>query len=180
MNLDENQKKQVAAWLNDGASLAEVQKRLESEFDIGATYMEVKFLVSDLDLTPLDPEPEPEAEPATPATDSPAGLPEVGSELPEEEFSDAAVPSEPDDSTPEPDPEPSELGSVSVEVDQLARPGAMISGKVTFANGKTCEWMWDQMGRLGVVPSEEGYKPTQSDLQQFQIALQDELKKMGL
>ena len=69
---------------------------------------------------------------------------------------------------------------MSVEVDQLARPGSMISGKVTFGNGKTNEWMLDQMGRLGVVPGEDGYKPSQADLQQFQNALQDELKRMGL
>jgi hypothetical protein len=168
MNLDENQKRQVAAWLSDGASLAEVQERLNDEFGVNATYMEVKFLVSDLDLTPRDPEPEPDEK--SDAAEGPGEQPEAdASELP-----DDLGAAEEEEALPAGD------GAVSVEVDQLARPGAMISGKVTFANGKTSEWMLDQMGRLGVVPSEDGYKPTQVDLQQFQMALQDELKKMGL
>ena len=174
MNLDENQKQQVTGWLGEGASLAEVQKRLDTEFGVSATYMEVKFLVSDLDLTPKDPEPEPEIESED---ELDASAPPIG-QAPMEALEDV-IDAEPviED---EPEPLPAGTGSVSVEVDQLARPGAMISGKVTFANGKTSEWMLDQMGRLGVVPSEDGYKPTQGDLQQFQLALQDELKKMGL
>lgn len=166
MNLDENQKKQVAVWLSKGSSLAEVQNRLESEFDVTLTYMEVKFLVADLDLTPVDPEPETPAEPAADASPNP----------------DEPVASDDAMEIPEDDveAEPGGAGTVSVEVDQLARPGAMISGKVTFGNGKTNEWMLDQMGRLGVVPGDDGYKPSQADLQQFQHALQDELKRMGL
>ena len=171
MNLDPNQKEQVAGWLRDGAGLAEVQKRLESEFQVSATYMEVKFLVSDLDLTPKDPEPDVPDEPEPAA--APNAAPAAGDNVVEDADAellppdDAAVP-------------PAGAGGVAVEVDQLARPGAMISGKVTFANGKKCEWMLDQMGRLGVVPSEDGYKPTQPDLQQFQAALQSELEKMGM
>ena len=179
MNLDEKQKQQVVGWLNDGSSLAEIQKRLESEFEIRATYMEVKFLVSDLDLTPKDPEPdEPEvAEEATevvePADPVPADSP-MPDEMPTETTADDLMPSD------ELEPEDTNAGGdVSVTVDQIARPGAMISGKVTFSNGKTCEWMLDQMGRIGVVPAEDGYKPSQADLQRFQLALQDELKKMG-
>ncbi len=58
MNLDENQKQQVAKWLNDGLKLADVQKKLEQDFALKLTYMEVKFLVSDLNMRPKDPEPE--------------------------------------------------------------------------------------------------------------------------
>lgn len=171
MNLDEKQKEQVAGWLRDGAGLAEVQKRLESEFQVSATYMEVKFLVSDLDLTPKDPEPEVPVEPEPPAAPL-SGGDSVGAPAGEADV-DGLPPEGGDEFPPGPD-------SVSVEVDQLARPGSMISGKVTFSNGKTSEWMLDQMGRLGVVPSEDGYKPSQADLQQFQTVLQRELEKMGM
>jgi hypothetical protein len=71
-------------------------------------------------------------------------------------------------------------GKVTVSVDQLARPGALVSGKVKFSDGKTAEWVLDQTGRLGLVPAEKGYKPPPADLQEFQIALQTELQKQGL
>lgn len=164
MKLDEQQKQQVARWLNEGLKLADVQKRLEQEFGISLTYMEVKFLVSDLDLKPKDPEPEQPAAPP-PAGGSPGGQP-VGEDLA-------------DDRPLEDEPKLPATGGVQVAVDQLARPGAMISGKVTFANGKSCEWMLDQMGRLGLVPAADGYKPGPEDLQDFQVALQVELQKMG-
>jgi hypothetical protein len=71
-------------------------------------------------------------------------------------------------------------GKVSVTVDQLARPGALVSGKVKFTDGKSAEWILDQAGRLGLVPSQKGYKPPAADLQEFQLALQEELQKQGL
>ena len=64
-------------------------------------------------------------------------------------------------------------------VDQLARPGAIVSGKVTFSDGQTAEWYLDQAGRLGVVPKQQGYKPPVEDVQEFQMALQNELAKLG-
>ncbi len=71
-------------------------------------------------------------------------------------------------------------GKVSVTVDQLTRPGALVSGKVKFSDGKSAEWVLDQAGRLGLVPSEKGYKPPAADVQEFQIALQQELQKLGM
>ena len=70
-------------------------------------------------------------------------------------------------------------GTVSLNVDQIARPGAMVSGKVTFSDGKGAEWYFDQSGRLGLVPQEQGYRPSAADLQQFQAALDSELSKLG-
>lgn len=70
-------------------------------------------------------------------------------------------------------------GAVRVGVDQVTRPGALVSGKVTFGDGKQAEWYLDQMGRLGVVPQEQGYKPSQEDIAEFQAKLQDELARLG-
>ena len=56
MNLDEAQRQQVAKWISEGAKLSEIQKRL-LELGVKLTYMEVRFLVDDLKLTPKDPEP---------------------------------------------------------------------------------------------------------------------------
>ena len=64
-------------------------------------------------------------------------------------------------------------------MDQIARPGAIVSGKVTFSDGQSADWYLDQTGRLGVVPKQQGYKPSAADVQQFQVALQNELARMG-
>jgi len=98
---------------------------------------------------------------------------------------DPAPPPKPAPSaTPEPEsalaPANAPASKVSVSVDQLARPGALVSGKVTFSDGKSAEWVLDQTGRLGVVPADKGYKPPPADLQEFQTALQAELQKLGL
>lgn len=159
MKLDEAQRQKVAAWIAEGLKLSEIQTRISKELGVAMTYMDVRFLVDDLKLTPKDPEPPKPAAPsplAAPAAPPPPAAP-LAPEFPE------AAPG----------------GGVSVTVDQLARPGAMVSGKVTFSDGQKADWYLDQMGRLGVVPAVQGYKPAQADVQEFQLALQDELAKMG-
>ena len=64
-------------------------------------------------------------------------------------------------------------------VDQIARPGALASGGVTFSDGNKADWYLDQLGRLGLVPKQKDYKPSQGDVQEFQAALQNELAQMG-
>jgi hypothetical protein len=159
MNLTEEQRQHVATWIAGGAKLSEIQNRLASEFGIKLTYMEARFLVDDLKLTPKDPEPPkvivPEAKPPVAATTPP--------------------PASPADDLPL----PPVGGKVSVSVDQIARPGALVSGKVTFSDGQIAEWYLDQMGRLGVVPKQQGYKPSPADVQEFQLSLQHEVAKLG-
>jgi hypothetical protein len=168
MNLDEAQRKKVAEWVAQGLKLSEIQTRLDSELGLRFTYMEVRFLVDDLKLTPKDVE-RPKAAPS-PLT-APAALSNVGVK-PGLGPGGAAA------------PKPAEpavaSGGVSVSVDQLARPGAVVSGKVTFSDGNRAEWHLDQTGRLGLVPEKQGYRPPASDVQQFQIALETELSRMGL
>ncbi len=144
----------VADWISQGAKLAEVQSRLNQEFGIRLTYMETRFLVDDLKLTLKDPEPKKNE------------APPVLDKKPAEEKKSAG-------GSPQP-------GKVSVGVDQIARPGALASGKVTFSDGQTADWYLDQMGRLGVIPAKQGYKPPAQDVQEFQLALQEQLQRMGL
>lgn len=158
MNLNEAQQKIVSEWIAAGAKLSEVQNRLAKELGISLTYMEVRFLVDDLKLRLRDPEPpKPATPPAAAATSS----------LP----------------TPAPVQEPEVLppagGQVSVTVDQIARPGALVSGGVTFSDGMKADWYLDQTGRLGLVAKQQGYKPSPADVQQFQMALEREMAKMG-
>jgi hypothetical protein len=152
MNLTEEQRQRVTAWILEGAKLSEIQNRLGQEFGLRLTYMETRLLVDDLKLTPKDPEP--------PKTEKP---PAPDAKKPAEEKSPAGA-----------------VGGVSVTVDQIARPGAIVSGKVTFSDGQKAEWYLDQTGRLGVIPAQQGYKPPPADVQQFQIMLQEELQKMGM
>jgi hypothetical protein len=71
-------------------------------------------------------------------------------------------------------------GKVSVAVDTVTRPGALVSGNVTFSDGQSAVWYLDQMGRLGLGPKQAGYKPSAADLQTFQQTLETELSKLGL
>src|SRR2546430_15977801 len=54
MNLDEAQRKKVTEWIAQGLKLSEIQNRLASELNVSMTYMDVRFLVDDLKLTPKD------------------------------------------------------------------------------------------------------------------------------
>jgi hypothetical protein len=156
MNLTEDQRQRVTDWVLQGAKLSDIQTRLAEEFKIKLTYMEVRFLVDDLKLQLKDPEP-----------------PKVATPIPE--------PAKPvEEKTLPPVTEPAGAGKVTVGVDQIARPGTVVSGKVTFSDGQQADWYLDQSGRLGVVPAKQGYKPAAADVQQFQATLQNELMRMGL
>ena len=158
MKLDDAQNKKVSAWIAEGLKLAEIQKRLGAEYGLNLTYMEVRLLVDDLKLVPKDPAP--------PKPDKLPSLPAAGGVLPEAGGASPAP--------------PGGLGKVGVSVDTLARPGALVSGNVTFSDGQSAAWHLDQMGRLGLVPKQPGYKPSAADLQSFQQTLEAELGKLGL
>lgn len=157
MELTEEQKRTVAAWVADGANIANVQSRLAAEFGVNMTYMEVRFLIDDLELNLVEKAEEKDsaAADAPPSADGQGAIPFPGE--------DAA----------------GSAGGVQVTVDPVQRPGALVNGSVVFSDGTRAQWQLDQMGRLGLIPSVEGYKPSQSDLQEFQMALQRELQRMG-
>jgi hypothetical protein len=76
MELNDDQKLQVAAWIADGLGLSELQKRLKSDLDLTLTYIDVRCLVGDLSLVPRDPEvEEKEKEAASPPPPPPAPEP---------------------------------------------------------------------------------------------------------
>ncbi len=161
MQLTKEQKSKVAQWIADGMKLSEIQSRLGSELDIRLTYMEARMLVDDLKLLPKDPIPEVKPVPA----DDPA-VPSAAADA-------AGVPAGATGA-------PVATGGVTVAVDTLMRPGAMVSGSVTFSDGQKAAWYLDNMGQLGMVPPFPGYKPAPTDVPQFQMLLDKELTKMGL
>jgi hypothetical protein len=76
-------------------------------------------------------------------------------------------------------PAPTPTGLVSVTMDTLALPGALVSGKVEFSDGETAIWMLDQSGRPGLDPDTAGYRPSQPDVMEFQKQLRTLLESSG-
>jgi len=177
MNLTEEQKKTVTSWIHEGLKISDVQSRLAAEFGVTLTYMQTRFLIDDLKLVPIDPAPAP--------TPGPAVLPgqaagSASAKAPAAEAPVEDIDAELDDPVPVPPPSPAPGGGkVTVSIDKLAVPGALVSGKVTFSDGKSAQWYLDEMGRLGLAPKEKGYRPPAADVQTFQMQLQRELQRAG-
>lgn len=171
LELNDAQKKAVKEWVSGGAGLSEVQNRLIQEFGLKPTYMDVRLLVLDIGAAVQD------RAPAT-GSDAAAALVEpVGSAA----VSDSpAAPLEGDEAPfPAADEQPAGAGHVTVEVDRLMKPGALVSGTVLFSDGVRAQWSLDQYGRLGLSGTPPAYRPAQNDVQEFQIALQKELARQG-
>ncbi len=162
MTLNDEQKTAVTAWIEAGTGLSDVQKRLREDFGVALTYMETRFLVDDLKLTLKEEETE--------------------SAAPDDRLApDESIPHTPANAIP---PEgmlpPGGAGtSVRVTIDQITKPGALISGKVTFSDDETAHWHLDQMGRLGLDPTTPGYHPTEPDIISFQRELQRLARSQG-
>lgn len=172
MTLTPEQKEAVAGWVAAGDNLYAVQKKLSDQFKISMTYMDVRFLVDDLDLKLRDPAPKAtaadiaKAPPAAPAPPEKKGLLDKAKEklgLSKEEPDEEELPP---------------AGGVSVTVDKVAlHPNAMASGTVSFPDGVTGKWIVDLQGRPGLVEvSRPGYRPSAADsqafMQELSIALQ--------
>lgn len=144
MQLADDQRAKVAIWVAEGASLAEVQKRLKDDCGVSMTYMDVRFLVDDLKLEIKEQPRQSEAAERLAAAKS-QGEGERAGETP---------------------------GGVRVTMDTITKPQAIASGKVTFSDGQSADWMLDHAGRLALNPSTPGYRPTQADITAFQQELQ--------
>lgn len=128
---------------------------LLEEFKTSMTYMEVRFLVDDLDVAMVEPESEEEKDSAAADEAKPVD---------EAELVDEGSP-----------------GSVNVEVDAIMRPGSLVSGTVKFSDGQSLGWQLSATGQLGLIPDEDNpeYRPAPTDLEQFQTQLQEVLQQKG-
>ena len=181
--LDDRQKDAVRQWAAEGAGLSEIQRRIKDEFGISMTYMDVRFLMLDIDAAVKD-KPEPKAreegtgngEPGT-ANGEPGTDDDLQADKPsgDGETDDAAADGEDGYTPPGMDD-----SNVKVELDRVVRAGALASGSVTFSDGVTGSWYLDRMGRLGLTKvSKPDYQPSRADLEAFQMALQDKLAQGG-
>lgn len=148
MNLSSDQTEAVKSWVSEGAGVSQVQKRLESEFGINLTYMDVRFLLDDLDAELKDPVREVAPEDALTAP------------LPPKSGASESVA----ESDGEPSNETAAEGEVVVTKSPIQRPGAIVGGNITFSDGGKAEWVLDQTGQLGLIPAVQGYAPPQKDM----------------
>lgn len=154
MQLTNEQEEAVRGWAEAGEDLGEIQRRLAEEFDVNITYMETRFLVSDLQVSLKDKEREDLDKLNQPGS----GADEDDLDYYEDDddaFGDEAT-----------------GAGVSVSLDQIAKPNTLLSGKVTFSDGKSAEWYIDVNQQLGMIPPSPDYKPSTSDLMEFQQELQ--------
>lgn len=148
----EEHKLEIAKWVAAGMGLSDVQKKINTDFGIVLTYMDVRFLVDDLDLTLVDP-------------DKPVAS-ETNKSHPEDSIVDE-VPA-------------GEGGRVQVEVDGVTSPGVMASGSVVFSDGESKKWSVDQFGRLAMTGGKPDYKPSDQDVMEFQQQLEQSLRGPSL
>lgn len=144
-SLSEEQIGTIRAWAEGGAQLPEIQKQLQSELGLGATYMDTRFLILDLGIELQSEEvEEPEEEPAEENTADEAASPEAS------------------------------IGAFSLTLDEVTRPGATVSGRVSFSDGEQGAWMIDEMGRPGLETSTPNYQPSEEDM----VAFEQELRRL--
>lgn len=157
MKLSPEQAEAVKKWLEEGASLNDVQNRLRAEFCLHPTFFDVRMLVMELGAQVKDRVAQVDADDVTKAKLPPKPQ-EPGEALPKE----------------------TAVGEVSVTVDTIqAIPGALVSGGAVFSDGTKARWYFDQMGRFGFEPELPGYQPSAEDSRIFQQKLQQELSSRG-
>lgn len=147
MHLSKEQKEQLKLWVTDSLSLSSIYKNISTEWKTPMTFMELKFLIDDLNLE----------------------FPEK-KEIPTENSEQKGITDLNDLDLP---------NQVTMEIDKIMRPGAVISGSVTFSDGAKASWQLDQRGRIALIPSIESYRPSQEDIQEFEKQLQEALQKAG-
>ena len=157
MELSDAQIAAVTKWILEGRSLADVQRSLREDLGISMTYMDVRFLVDDLDIEVAKKEPE------APELSEVEAVEDVTAEPAEAELV-----------------EESANGAVTVDVDAIVRPGSLVSGTVVFSDGVSLGWQLSAAGQLGLIPGDDPeYRPSPEDIQSFQSQLEEVLRKKG-
>ena len=139
----------VRQLLKDGRTLSQIQDFLRHEKGDNITYMELRILLSEM----------PDAK------------------LPEKEFSKPVLPPTPSPAAGTADAPAAPAGKLSISMDQLPAPGAMLSGYARFSSGAKAQWFLDETGRLGLEPELGSGKPTAADMQEFSTELRRMLQQ---
>ncbi len=199
MTLTPEQKQAVSEWVAAGDNLSAIQKKLSEQFKVSMTYMDVRFLVDDLNLALKDPTPKVDtsditkAQTARPAAEKPAEKKSLLEKAKEKLGLSSSNPDEANTSVPGEEEFPEEadldqalppdtgLSTVSVTLDNVTlQPGAMASGTVIFSDGVSGKWIVDNYGRPGFTEiSQPGYRPSAADAQSFMQELTAAIQKRG-
>jgi hypothetical protein len=152
---NDERKQIVAQLLQEGRTLSQIQDFLRNEQNDSITYMELRLLLSEM----------PDAK------------------LPEKALPMVILPAAPTPAKPvgpgSPPPAAVAGGKLSISVDQVPAPGAMLSGYARFTSGAKAHWFLDEMGRLGLEPELGTGKPTQADMTEFSAELRKMLQSSG-
>ena len=161
MQLNDTQEDAVRKWVAEGYGLTEIQKRLNDEFKLSVTFLDLRFLVLDLGLVIKE---------QTKNTSAGLDLAKAAPGNP-----DAAA------SAMEPPPGgPDSASGVAVTLDRIVKPGSVVSGTVQFSDGVSASWMLDQLGRLALDAGKPNYRPSPEDVQAFQTELRNLLQSRGI
>jgi DNA-binding transcriptional MerR regulator len=149
---NDERKQIIKELLAQGRTLSQIQDFLRQEKNDSITYMDLRLLLSEL----------PDAK------------------LPEKELPKPPAPApSPSPASPAAAPAGSTGGKLSISVDQMPAPGAMLSGYARFSSGAKAHWFLDEMGRLGLEPELGSEKPTQQDMKEFSTELRRMLQQSG-
>ena len=155
--------------LNEGMSLSDVQKLLESQYGLRMTYLDLRLLAADLQVNWEKQDKPKVAEKPAPVAPAPAAVPEESADEPLGNDENLV-----DDEAEEEDQmedESAVSGETQVELDESPIPGTVASGTVKFASGASGKWAVMRGGRLGFEPDEGSAEPTEDDFAQFQVEL---------
>lgn len=150
MKFSDEQINEMRSWMPEMHSISEFQTKLNATFATHLTFLETRFLMDDLNLQLAQP------------------------------VSTIKKQDVPVTSIPETPLEPSRVSnSVTISVDPVTRPGMVVNGSVTFSDGQKATWHLDQLGRLGLKPEQPDYHPSQEDVAEFQVVLQEKLSEIS-
>lgn len=157
MEISQEQKNKVHNWVNEGKSISDIQSLVRNDFKLSMTYMDVRFLVDDLGVAYQEED-----------------------DIPEDEIRDSTGNPLEDDIIDADTGLAEGKNMVKVIVDSVIRPGSLVSGSVTFSDGITLGWQLTSTGQLGLIPGDDTeYRPSNTDLEEFQNQLQSVLKDKG-
>ena len=162
MQLEPAQLEAVKSWLAEGSNLSDVQKRLKEEFGVSMLYLDLRMLV--LDIGASVKEAPKKTEPPKPA-DLPTGQPDDLSEADEADEDENEM--------------PPGAPRITVTLDRIMNPGALVSGEAVFPGNQKIHWILDRMGRLAMDQAPPGFKPSQDEVAAFQLSLRETLMKNG-
>lgn len=186
MKLTDLQEEQVRGWVASGLGIGGVQTKLEKEFGISMTYMDVRFLIDDIGAEIKEPEKKADL---SGALQNAGALPDAADAL-QEGLGGSASGDVAGDSLSGEGADVGRVGAgghfdggenlsegraegVNISVDELPKSGCVASGSVVFSDGGSAKWAVRRDGGLDFAPEVDGYMPPTQDIGEFENKLRE-------